>query len=96
MSALMTDDELDEFFGVAELSEPFAYTNISSSSITPMPRVLLLPTVWSPTDEPLAWAGLTLTEEGNGEVCMEGISCQWLQPTSIPNRFNAFLHLSCL
>ena len=64
----MTDGELHELFGVAELSKPYAYANIhvSSNSITPMLRVLLLPTVWSPTDELLAWAGLALTEEGNG------------------------------
>ena len=30
---------------------------------TPRPRVLLLPTVWSPKDKPLAWAGLAPAEE---------------------------------
>ena len=88
----MTDNKLDELFGVDELSEPYAYTNVSSSSITPMPQVLLLPAVWSPTDKPLAWAGLALTEKGNGKVHTEGIPCQQLQPTSIPNRLKTFLY----
>ena len=80
----MTDDELDELFGVAELSELYAYTNISTSSIIPRLRVLLLPTVWSPTDKFLAWAGLALVEEGDREVHMEGSPCQWLPHTSTP------------
>ena len=53
----MDDDELDELFGAANLSEPYTYTNISTSSnTTPRPGVLLLlPTAWSSTDMPLAW-----------------------------------------
>ena len=57
-----------ELFVVVEQSEPYAYTNISTSicSITPRPRVLLLPTctVQSSTEELLSEAGLAPTEEG--------------------------------
>ena len=80
----MTDDELDELFGITELSKPYAYADISTSSIIPRPRVLLLPTVWSPTDELLTWAGLAPAEEGNREVRMKGSPYQQLPPTLNP------------
>ena len=54
---MMTDDELDELFGVAELSEPYTYADTSTctTSTTPRSRVLLLlPTVQYLTDELLA------------------------------------------
>ena len=93
----MTDDELNELLGVAKLSKPYAYnTNIHTctSSITPRPRVLVLPTVWSPTDELLAWAGLALVEEENGGVYTEGNPCQWLPPTSTTlNSLNLLLSI---
>ena len=78
--AIMTDGKLDELFNIAKLSKPYVFANISASSITPWPWVLLLPTVQSLTDELLAWAGLVPMQEGNGEVCMEGNPCQWLPP----------------
>ena len=64
---LMTKDELDELIGIAELSKPYAYTHIGTStcSINPRSQVLLLPTVPSPTDELLAWAGMAPAEGGN-------------------------------
>ena len=83
----MTDDEL-KLFGIAEWSKPYAYADISTSSITSRTQVLLLPTVWSSINNPLAWAGLAAAEEGNGEVCMEGNLCQRLSPTSIPPSYN--------
>ena len=73
MSVLMTDDEIDELFGVAKLSEPYVYANISTSSITAGLQVLLLPTVQSPTHKLLALAGLAL---------VEGSLFQQLPPTS--------------
>ena len=66
----MTNDELDELIGIAELSKPYTYTHIGTSSINPRPQVLLLPTVPSPTDELLAWAGMAPTEGGSvGSTC---------------------------
>ena len=68
MSALMTDDKLDELFDAVVPSKPYAYTDISTtcSGITPRLRVFLLPTVRSSTDELFAQAGMAPVEEGNG------------------------------
>ena len=82
MSTLMTGDKRNELFGVAELSNPYAYADLCTSSVTPW--VLLLPTIQSPTDESLSWAGLAPVEEGNGKVCVEGSLCQQLPPTLTP------------
>ena len=83
----MTDNELDDLFGVVELSKPYAYTDTSTNSITPRPQVLLLPIVQSLSDELLAWSELAPMEEGNKEVglCKEGSPCQQLSRTSTPS-----------
>ena len=95
----MTDNKRNELFGVAKLSKPYTYTNISINSITPRLRVLSLPIVWSPVDKPLAWAGLASMEEGNGEVHMEripygkkyiwrGVRASGLPPLQPPDSFS--------
>ena len=53
----MTEDELNKLCSNAKSSKPYAYANTSTSTITPRLRVLLLPTVQFPINEPLAWVG---------------------------------------
>ena len=95
----MTDNEFNELFSVANLSEPYAYANISSStcssSITHMLRVLLLLTIRSPTHELLAWVGLALTEEETGNYIwkksMPAVSPHF-KKTFNPSFFISFIH----
>ena len=91
----MTDDKLNELFTIEEWSESYTYANISSSSnrITPMLRVLLLPTVQSPTDEPLAW---NLWRREMRKHIWRGVHVSSVNPLQPTDRFKVFLHLSCL
>ena len=75
-----------------------AYADISTSttcSITPRPQVLLLPTIQSPADKPLAWVGLAHAEEGNKEVRTEESSCQRLPHTSTPRQLYPSEQVAC-
>ena len=82
----MTDDELEKLFGVAKLSKPYAYTDVSTSSIIPRPRESCCCLLSSPpTDELLVWVGLAPVEEGNGKV---GLRTEESPYQQLPPYFN--------
>ena len=83
-----------ELFGVVGQSEPYAYTNISTGSITPRPRVLLLPTIQSPTEELLSGTGLAPTEKRKRVLRIKERLCQWLHHISTSQTQRAFRQTS--
>ena len=72
-----TNNKLDELLGIAELSKPYAYTNVSTSNTIPTRQVLLTPIVQSPINKPLIWAGLAPMKGESREVHTKESPFQW-------------------